>query len=130
MTAPPIAGFDHFHVHVRDRAAAVAWYARVFGLRPVAALSHWALDGGPLTLADDDATVHLALFERGPVGPHHATLALRTDAPSFKAWRTHLAAELPQAPSYEDHGQSVSVYFRDPDGNPYEITSWDVEALR
>lgn len=130
MTAPTLLAIDHIHLHCRDRAAAEAWYARVLGLRRVEALSHWAQGGGPLTLADAGGSVHLALFERAPSGPQHATLALRVDADAFRAWRAHLAAELPQPPHFEDHGQSVSVYFRDPDGNPYEITCWDGEALR
>ncbi len=127
---PALIGFDHFHVHVRDRAAAESWYARVLGLHRVEALAHWSEGGGPLTLVDAKDTVHLALFERSPTGPHHATLALRVDATAFRAWRVHLAAELPQPPSHEDHGESVSIYFRDPDGNPYEITCWDVEGTR
>ncbi len=130
MSAPSFTGVDHFHLHVRDRAAAETWYAQVLGLHRVEALAHWAQDGGPLTLADAGGTVHLALFERSLASALHSTLALRADAPAFKAWRSHLAALLPEPPAFEDHGQSVSIYFRDPDGNPFEITCWDVEALR
>jgi catechol-2,3-dioxygenase len=28
--------------------------------------------------------------------------------------------------SFEDHAVSVSLYFADPDGNPYEITTGEV----
>jgi hypothetical protein len=35
-----------------------------------------------------------------------------------------------QPPSCVDHAPSLSRYFRDPDGNPYEITTWDVSAAR
>lgn len=130
MSAPSLAGFDHLHVHVRDRAAAEAWYAHVLGLHRVAALAHWAQGGGPLTLADAGETVHLALFERPPAPTLHSTLALRAEADAFRAWHAHLAATLPAPPSFEDHGLSVSIYFRDPDGNPFEITCWDVEGAR
>lgn len=121
--APPLRGFDHVHVHVADRAAAERWYARVLGLVRVPELEGWAVDGGPLTLGDRSGSVHLALFER-PASARHATLALAVDAPGFRAWRAHLARELPAPPALEDHGLSWSLYFSDPDGNPFELTSY------
>lgn len=123
---PPLLGVDHLHVHVRDRAAAEAWYARVLGLHRVPEWAHWARDGGPLTIADPGGRVHLALFERPPNPPNPATLALRVDAAAFQAWDRHLRACLAQPPVHEDHGESVSMYFADPDGNPYEITCYEV----
>jgi NAD(P)-dependent dehydrogenase (short-subunit alcohol dehydrogenase family)/catechol 2,3-dioxygenase-like lactoylglutathione lyase family enzyme len=121
--APPLDGVDHLHVYVQDRAAAERWYADVLGLRRVEALVHWAADGGPLTLADADDRVHLALFER-PLQPNRATIALGVDAPSFLAWRRHLAQRLGAAPEAVDHQLSWSMYFSDPDRNPYEITCY------
>jgi len=41
-------GFDHIHVFVADRAAALAWYADVLGFVPAPELVAWAADGGPL----------------------------------------------------------------------------------
>lgn len=35
---PTLEDFDHVHVFVADRQAAVDWYARVLGLRQVAEL--------------------------------------------------------------------------------------------
>jgi catechol-2,3-dioxygenase len=125
---PRLRGIDHLHVHVSARAAAERWYARVLGLARVPELAHWAEDGGPLTLADRSGSVHLALFER-PAQGRHATLALTVDAAAFLAWRAHLARELPAPPTLEDHGLSWSLYFDDPDGNPYEITSYEHAAL-
>jgi catechol-2,3-dioxygenase len=121
-SAPPLRGVDHLHVHVSDRAAAERWYARVLGLTRVQELEVWAVEGGPLTLADRSGTVHLALFERA-ASARHATLALAVDGPAFLAWRTHLARELPAPPELEDHGLSWSLYFADPDGNPFELTT-------
>ena len=122
-TAPPLDGVDHLHVFVADRAAAERWYADALGLRRVEALAHWAADGGPLTLADAADRVHLALFERPPQ-PNRATIALGTDAAGFIAWRRRLAHWLGEAPEAVDHGVSWSIYFSDPDGNPYEITCY------
>jgi NAD(P)-dependent dehydrogenase (short-subunit alcohol dehydrogenase family) len=121
--APPLDRVDHLHVYVQDRAAAERWYADVLGLRRVEALAHWAADGGPLTLADAADRVHLALFERPPQ-PNRATIALGVDAPSFLAWRRHLAQWLGAAPAAVDHQASWSMYFSDPDRNPYEITCY------
>lgn len=126
---PPLDRIDHLHVYVADRPAAVAWYHRVLGLAPVPALAHWAADGGPLTVANAAGTVNLALFER-PRQACRSTIAFGVGAAAFNAWRRHLAAELGQPPTFEDHGQTWSVYFHDPDGNPYEVTCDDVAALR
>lgn len=130
-TAPTLAGVDHVHVLVRDRAAAVAWYRDVMGLVAVPELEVWQADGGPLTLADANNRVHIALFEREPVaGRNLSVVALGTDAAGFAQWREHLTRTLPQAPAFVDHDLSLSLYFRDPDGNPYEITTYDVAAAR
>jgi catechol 2,3-dioxygenase-like lactoylglutathione lyase family enzyme len=126
--APPLQGFDHLHVYVADRPAAAAWYERVLGLRPVAALAHWAAGGGPLVIGNGSGTLHLALFERARQA-NRAMLAVAVDAAQWQPWRQHLAAQRVEA-SFEDHGESWSLYFDDPDGNPYEITCYDVAALR
>ena len=125
---PALQGIDHLHVFVTDRAAAERWYAEVLGFARVPALASWADGGGPLTIADAAHSVHLALFER-PRQACRSTIALRVDAAAFLAWRSHLAAALCEAPSLEDHALSWSMYFADPDGNPYEITCYDYAAL-
>ena len=126
--APSLARIDHIHVYVAKRSESQAWYERVFGLTKVAELEHWAGDGGPLTLADGDGRVHIALFEREPQ-PCRSTIALGVDGAEFIVWRAHLTAELPAPPKIEDHGLSWSLYFADPDGNPYEITTYEYAAV-
>jgi len=121
---PAFSGIDHVHVFVADRAAAAQWYQRVLGMTPVGELAFWAPDGGPLTIADAGGTVHLALFER-PATPCRSTVALRADAASWLAWRDHLTSELGTAVEPVDHQVAWSLYFSDPDGNPFEITSYD-----
>jgi catechol 2,3-dioxygenase-like lactoylglutathione lyase family enzyme len=103
VAVPALVGVDHVHVLVRDRAAALAWYRSVIGLAPVPELEVWQADGGPLTLADASGRVHIALFERAPSPDNKAVV---------------------------DHGIALSLYFRDPDGNPYEITTYDVTSAR
>ena len=126
---PPLLDIDHIHVFVADRARAQDWYARVLGLVPVAELASWAADGGPLTLGNPQGTIHLALFERPPQ-PCRSTIALSVTANAFVEWRQHLAAALGRELEPVDHQLSWSIYFADPDGNPYEITCYEYEALK
>ena len=122
--APNLTGIDHIHVFVSDRAAAEDWYGRVLGLVRVPAFESWAAGDGPLTLADPSGRIHLALFER----PHRScrsTVALGTSGADFIAWLGHLEAELGRRPEPVDHGLSWSLYFEDPDGNPFEVTCYE-----
>jgi catechol-2,3-dioxygenase len=125
---PSLRQIDHIHVFVSDRKAAEAWYENVLGLKRVPGLEFWAADGGPLTLANDVDSVHVALFER-PRENCRSTVALSTSAAEFLAWQTHLAAILDASARLEDHGISWSLYFCDPDGNPYEITCYEYPSL-
>ena len=125
---PTLEDFDHVHVFVADRQAAVQWYARVLGLHPVAELAGWAADGGPLTIGNAAGSVHIALFER-PTEKCRATLALRTTAPAFLSWQAHLMLVLGHKIEAVDHTLSWSLYFSDPDGNPYEITSYEYQQI-
>lgn len=129
MAPPRLLGFDHIHVFVEDRSAAEAWYAKVMGLARTPDLEFWADDGGPLTLQDPDNTVHIALFER-PHQKNRATVAMRVSAEAFGSWRSHLASFAELKVTMEDHAVSMSLYFSDPDGNPYEITTYEYAAAK
>jgi catechol-2,3-dioxygenase len=119
---------DHIHVFVANRATAEDWYARVLGLSRVPELEFWAPDGGPLTLTDPSGAIHLALFERPPQ-PCRSTIALATGGAELLAWREHLGRELGKTIELVDHQVSWSLYFSDPDGNPFEITSYDYATV-
>ncbi len=127
--APDIQGFDHVHVFVSNRPAAERWYAEVLGLSRTEALEFWAQDGGPLTLQNAAGTVHIALFER-PSEKCRSTIALRVGAQDFHAWRDHLRSFPDIAVEVEDHDVSLSLYFTDIDGNPFEITTYEYAAAR
>lgn len=126
--APALERFDHIHVYTGDRAASEKWYARVMGFTRDAALAFWAADGGPLTLSNSTGTIHIALFERPPQ-PCRSTVALNATPAQFLAWRAHLGEVLGRPVEAVDHQVSWSLYFADPDGNPYEITSYEYAML-
>jgi catechol-2,3-dioxygenase len=128
FAVPALERVDHVHVFVADRAAAEEWYARVMGLTRVAELAFWSPNGGPLTIGNPSGSIHLALFER-PMQKCRSTIALSTAAPGFLAWRAHLSKVLERTVEAVDHAVSWSLYFSDPDGNPFEITSYEYAAL-
>lgn len=127
-TAPLLEAFDHVHVFVRDRAASEHWYAAVLGLGRSKDLEFWASPEGPLTLQNVSGSIHLALFEREP-RPCRSTIALRVGAEQYVQWRDHLTRMLAGAVTEEDHTASMSLYFSDIDGNPYEITTYERGGL-
>ena len=124
---PAFQRVDHIHVYVTDRVAAEAWYASVLGFSRVPELVFWA-EGGPLTLVDPSGTVHLALFQREPQ-KCRSVIALGASAGELLAWQTHLAGALGGPIELVDHEVSWSIYFVDPDGNPYEITTYEYAEI-
>jgi catechol-2,3-dioxygenase len=126
---PEVEAVDHVHIYVQDRRAAEQWYQRVLGFARSQELEFWASAGGPLTLQNASGSVHLALFERS-YEKNRATVALRASAHQYVQWLSHLRSELNGAVTVEDHTVSLSVYFKDPDGNPYEITTYEYEAAK
>jgi catechol-2,3-dioxygenase len=127
--APQMKSIDHVHVSVVDRAAAEYWYENVLGLTRVKELEFWAPNGGPLTIQNRSETVHLALFEGTP-NKRPSTVAFEVGAEEFGQWQAHLAKVLGVQLEAEDHTVSWSIYFSDPDGNPFEITSYEYEAIQ
>ena len=128
-TPPRVRTIDHVHVYVADRNASEAWYERVLGFTRAKEFEEWAADGGPLTIQNSEGTVHLALFERSPMKTR-STIALGVGAVEYMEWKNHLVQELGEPPTSEDHELSLSMYLTDPDGNPYEITTYEHAAVR
>ena len=119
---PVFDRIDHIHVYATNRNKAEQWYADVMGFSRVVALESWAAEG-PLTLQNSSGTVHVALFE-APAQPCRSVVALSVGAEEFVAWRKHLVAKLGRPVEPEDHRLAWSLYFADPGGNPWGITSY------
>ena len=131
---------DHVHVFVADQREAAAWYEKVLGLKVLKEFESWATDG-PLTISSDGGSTSLALFKASTetlTSARRQTIAFRVGGEGFLAFLRRLdALELAstegrrlQAGDVEDHDYSLSVYFTDPDGNPYELTTYDYDFVR
>ena len=133
-----VEGLDHVHVRVRDREAAARWFARVLGLCPAADFADWAREaGGPLFLESEGGQPCLALFAGAPVTEGDHTVAFRTDAEGFLGFLRGLASNdlldregsRVTAADVVDHDRAWSVYFCDPDGNRFELTTYEYAAV-
>lgn len=124
---PGLIKIDHIHIHVTDRPSAELWYRDVLGFRRDPSLVSWVSESGPLTLVDDSGNIHLALFQTGQ--PQNTVIAFAVTARALVEWMAHLAA-LGVEVEPVDHDISWSIYFRDPDGNPFEITTYDYAEFK
>ncbi len=104
---------DHVSLNADDRAASLAWYADVFGLR--AANPHEIADV-PVFLGP--AGARLGLFADRAAGLRH--VALSTTAPALAALIARLD-RLGIAYRPERHRDSDSIYLADPDGTTLEV---------
>jgi catechol 2,3-dioxygenase-like lactoylglutathione lyase family enzyme len=134
---------DHVEVFVPDRYEAARWYERVLGLTVVPEYEGWAVNPrGPLMISNDGGRTKLALFEGEPQGPRPTSgfhlVAFGVDAEGFIAFLARLdAAQLQdhrgrrvEAGAVVDHGKSYSIYFTDPYGHRFEVTTYQYAATR
>ncbi|MEO0371888.1 MAG: VOC family protein [Pseudomonadota bacterium] len=134
-----IERIDHVHVEVADREEAAAWFEEVLGLVHADALAEWAAHPlGPLILATPDGLPVLSLFAReAKPASRDATIAFRVSAEDFRGFVDRLEGlDLLHADGRRlsrtdvvDHDMAWSIYFVDPWGNRFEITTYDYEAL-
>lgn len=123
-----IEQIDHVEVFVPDRHEAAGWYGRVFGLEVTDGFEEWAaMDGGPLMLSCGNGT-KLALFEGKPGGdPDPAgfrRVAFRVGGEGFIEFLGRLEG-LGIVARTTDHDKAYSVYFADPYGNDFEVTTYE-----
>lgn len=132
---------DHVELFVPDQYEAAGWYRDIFGLEILKDFEHWA-NGGPLMISSNDGGTMLALFrgeppgQRGTIG--YRRVAFRVDGEGFLEFLDRLEAhpvntsrgEPLKRSDVSDHGLSYSVYFLDPWGHPYEITTYDYDLVQ
>ena len=124
---PKLQNIDHIHVFVPDRQEALGWYNTILGFKPVKRLMFWA-ETGPLTIGNDEGTIHIALF-KGKTKSNRSVIAFNATGEEFIDWHKRINNVLNEVIEVDDHSVSFSIYFEDPYGNPYEITSYDYEIL-
>ena len=124
---PTLKNIDHIHVFVPDRQEALGWYNTILGFKPIKRLMFWA-ETGPLTIGNDEGTIHIALFEGKPKS-NRSVIAFNATGEEFIDWHKRINNVLSEVIEVDDHSVSFSIYFEAPYGNPYEITSYEYEIL-
>jgi catechol-2,3-dioxygenase len=141
MPAISVEGIDHVHVQVANRETAAEWFERVLGLQIVTEFTSWAKDPrGPLFLVTREGVRCLALFEepntkKNRKGDH--TIAFKVSAREFMELVRHLdELQLSKIDGSKlsrkdvvDHELSWSIYFTDPDGNRFELTTYHYDEV-
>ena len=117
---------DHIVLYVRDAQRARAFYQDVLGLVVVESMGEQAVF---LRANGSDNHHDLGLFGVGPraapptrgerVGLYHAAWEVATIEDLARAREALLAAGALRGES--DHGNSLSLYAQDPDGNEFEV---------
>ena len=143
MTQPTfqVQQIDHVELFVPDQYAAAHWYADVLGLHIIPEFEFWATDG-PLMLATASHGTKLALFQGEPKGNRptagHHRVAFGVDGLGFMQFLARLGEitvynqdnERLTAQHTVDHDLSWSIYFCDPYGHLYEITTYDYDFVQ
>jgi catechol 2,3-dioxygenase-like lactoylglutathione lyase family enzyme len=117
-------GIDHVAIGVPDMEATIAWYREVLGLERLHP-NEW--NGVPAFIGNGSTA--LALFPRKKAsrtdGGAMLHLAFRSDRQQF----LRAQQELKQRGigfRFEDHGIAHSIYFRDLNDLPLEITTYEL----
>jgi catechol 2,3-dioxygenase-like lactoylglutathione lyase family enzyme len=142
MTDTPfrVKQIDHVELYVPDQYEAAEWYRQVFGLEILTGFESWAVDG-PLMISSDGGHSKLALFKGEPPGfkppVGFQRVAFHVDGQGFLLFLNRLAEhpvfDHDGQPAYSlqvvDHDLSYSLYFCDPYGNRYEVTTYDYQLV-
>jgi catechol 2,3-dioxygenase-like lactoylglutathione lyase family enzyme len=132
---------DHIELFVPDQYEAAEWYQRVLGLEVMTVYTFWADEDGPLMVSSDEGNTKLALFQGEPPGFQPLVgfkrVAFRVDGPGFLEFFQRLAeqpvfnhaGQVVHTLEVIDHDRAFSVYFCDPYGNRFEVTTYDYEFV-
>ena len=132
---------DHVELFVPDQYEAAEWYQKTFGLEILPNYEHWA-ETGPLMISSDKGNTMLALFK----GEARETrlrgafrrVAFRVEGEEFMNFLKRLAdypvfhseGRLAHTLEVVDHDLAYSVYFCDPYGNHFEVTTYEYQNVQ
>ena len=117
---------DHIHVFVSDWQMALDWYNNILELKP--SEERVVLpESGPLMIRNNEGNINIALF-KGKPKDNHAVIAFKVSGEQFINYHNTINS-LTENLEVVDHDIQFSIYFEDPFGNPYEITSYDYDIL-
>lgn len=116
---------DHISLNVRDRPASIAWYRDVLGLEQQ---NEPRADDWPVFMGEFGACVALFQSQReSPAREPESTglrhFAFEVSAADLETAQEHLRARGVDFRA-EDHGNALSLYATDPDGNVVELTTY------
>ncbi len=125
MTTKP-KHLGHVNLYVRNAARAKDWYEDVLGLHVYDFRPGWAA----FMSADTDKSHEVALMEvgenatlpqKGQVGLNHLAWMMES-LDDLKTMYHRLKDKGVKIDRIVDHGLSLGIYFRDPDGNGLEVS--------
>ena len=122
-----LQNIDHIHVFVTNRQEALVWYSNILGLKPLEKLISLP-KSGPLTIRNDEDTITIALF-KGTPQDNRTVIAFKVSGEEFINYHDIINKSKTENIDLVDHNSQFSIYFDDPYGNPYEITSYDYKML-
>ena len=124
---PKLQHIDHIHVFVPKRQEALDWYSNILGLKPLEEIIVLP-ESGPLMIRNNEGNINIALF-KGTPKDNKAVIAFKVSGEEFINCHNKINDSLTKNVEIVDHDIQFSIYFEDPYGNPYEITSYDYEIL-
>ena len=124
---PKLQNIDHIHVIVSDRQKALDWYNNILGLKPSKEIIVLP-KSGPLMIRNNEGNINIALF-KGKSKDNQAVIAFKVSGEQFINCHNTITHSLTENLEVVDHDIQFSIYFEDPFGNPYEITSYDYDML-
>ena len=116
----------HINLYVRDAAASRDWYTKVLGLHTY----HFAEGRAAFLSADLNMSHEVALMQvgadaplqaPGQVGLNHMAWMVE-DLDQLKTAYQRLKDNNVKLAAIVDHGLSLGIYFKDPDGNGLEVS--------
>jgi lactoylglutathione lyase len=117
---------DHVSLNVSDRARSIAWYRDVLGLeqRGEPRRDDWPVFMGELGACVALFQAQVETAERRPESTGLRHVAFMVGRDDLAAAQTRLRERAVEF-RFEDHGNALSIYFPDPDGNVIELTTYE-----